>query len=140
MSRNQYHAPLSKDFSFASNGSIAKTLQTGFSQSGGQFSEYQLPVNTPFWASALTGHLTWQRLYKLQNSSLNPNKPFLGNPTTNPYVGQGPVASTCKHAVPRSGSLQPSGIHRRARRKQRACSARDSVRCEGTKQLIFGIG
>jgi hypothetical protein len=35
--------------------------------------------------------LTWQQLYQLQNSGLNPNAPFLGNPSTNPYIGQGPV-------------------------------------------------
>ncbi len=91
MTYNQYHAPLSENFSFASNGSIANTLGTGFFQSGSQFSQYALPANTPFYASALTGHLTWQQLYQLQNSGLNPNAPFLGNPNTNPYVGQGPV-------------------------------------------------
>jgi hypothetical protein len=91
MAHNQYHAPLSENFSFASNGSIANTLGTGFFQSGNQFSQYKLPANTSFAASALTGDLTWQQLYQLQNSGLNPNAPFLGNPATNPYVGQGPV-------------------------------------------------
>jgi hypothetical protein len=91
MAHNQYHAPTSENFSFASNGSIANTLGTGFFQSGSQFSQYALPANTPFAASALTGDLTWQQLYQLQNSGLNPNAPFLGNPSTNPYVGQGPV-------------------------------------------------
>jgi hypothetical protein len=91
MANHQYHAPTSENFSFASNGSIANTLGTGFFQSGSQFSQYALPANTPFWANALTGNLTWQQLYKLQNSGLNPNAPFLGNPGTNPYVGQGPV-------------------------------------------------
>jgi hypothetical protein len=91
MAHQQYHAPLSENFSFASNGSIANTLGTGFFQSGSQFSQYKLPAGTSFAASALTGDLTWQQLYQLQNSGLNPNAPFLGNPSTNPYVGQGPV-------------------------------------------------
>ena len=91
MAHNQYHAPNSENFSFASNGSIANTLGTGFFQSGSQFSQYKLPAGTSFAASALTGDLTWQQLYQLQNSGLNPNVPFLGNPATNPYVGQGPV-------------------------------------------------
>jgi hypothetical protein len=91
MYRNQYHAPSSENFSFASNGSIANTLQTGFQQSGGKFSQYALPSNTSFYASALTGKLSWQQLYKLQNSGLNPNAPFLGNPSVDPFVGQGPV-------------------------------------------------
>jgi hypothetical protein len=91
MAHNQYHAPLSENFSFASNGSIASTLGTGFQQNGSRFSQYALPSNTSFAASALTGDLTWQQLYQLQNSGLNPNAPFLGNPSTNPYVGQGPV-------------------------------------------------
>jgi hypothetical protein len=91
MAHQQYHAPTSENFSFASNGSIASTLGTGFFQSGNQFSQYALPANTPFAASALTGDLTWQQLYQLQNSGLNPNAPFLGNPSQNPYVGQGPV-------------------------------------------------
>jgi hypothetical protein len=91
MRNNQYHAPTSENFSFASNGSIANTLGTGFIQSGGKFSQYALPSNTSFAASALTGNLTWQQLYQLQNSGLNPNAPFLGNPSQNPYIGQGPV-------------------------------------------------
>ena len=91
MAHQQYHAPLSENFSFASNGSIASTLGTGFQQNGSSFSQYALPSNTSFAASALTGDLTWQQLYQLQNSGLNPNAPFLGNPSTNPYVGQGPV-------------------------------------------------
>jgi hypothetical protein len=93
MNNQQYHAPNSENFSFASNGSIANTLGTGFFQSGSNFQQYGLPANTPFWANALTGHLTWQQQYQLQNSGLNPNAPFLGNPTFNPYVGQGPVGS-----------------------------------------------
>jgi hypothetical protein len=97
MAHQQYHAPLSENFSFASNGSIANTLGTGFFQSGSQFSQYKLPAGTSFAASALTGDLTWQQLYQLQNSGLNPNAPFLGNPSTNPYIGQGPVGS---HATP----------------------------------------
>jgi hypothetical protein len=91
MAHQQYHAPLSENFSFASNGSIASTLGTGFQQNGSRFSQYALPANTSFQASALTGDLTWQQLYQLQNSGLNPNAPFLGNPSANPYVGQGPV-------------------------------------------------
>jgi hypothetical protein len=93
----RYIAPPSENFSFASNGSIANTLQTGFQQSGSQFSQYTLPTNTPFTASALTGHFSWQQLYQLQNSGLNPNAPFLGNPSTNPFTGQGPVGV---HATP----------------------------------------
>jgi len=105
MAHNQYHAPLSENFSFASNGSIANTLGTGFFQSGSQFSQYRLPANTSFAASALTGDLTWQQIYQLQNSGLNPNAPFLGNPSTNPYVGQGPVGN-------RASTPQPSvAIH-----------------------------
>ena len=99
MAHNQYHAPLSENFSFASNGSIANTLGTGFQQNGSSFSQYKLPAGTSFAASALTGDLTWQQLYQLQNSGLNPNAPFLGNPSTNPYVGQGPVGV---HANPNS--------------------------------------
>src|SRR3984957_6347974 len=93
LTHDQYHAPLSENFSFASNGSIANTLQTGFQQNGSKFSQYNLPANTPFFGSAITGNLTWQQLYQLQNSGLNPNAPFLGNPSTNPFVGQGPVGS-----------------------------------------------
>lgn len=102
---HQYHAPPSENFSFASNGSIAQTLGTGFFQSGSQFSQYALPANTSFAASALTGHLTWQQLYQLQNSGLNPNAPFLGNPSTNPYVGQGPVG------VHASGAASEIHVH-----------------------------
>jgi hypothetical protein len=105
MAHNQYHAPSSENFSFASNGSIANTLGTGFFQSGSRFSQYALPANTSFQASALTGDLTWQQLYQLQNSGLNPNAPFLGNPSTNPYVGQGPVG------VHASGSAAAPQIH-----------------------------
>jgi hypothetical protein len=100
MAHNQYHAPLSENFSFASNGSIANTLGTGFFQSGSQFSQYRLPANTSFAASALTGDLTWQQIYQLQNSGLNPNAPFLGNPSTNPYVGQGPVGNRASTPPP----------------------------------------
>jgi hypothetical protein len=105
MAHNQYHAPTSENFSFASNGSIASTLGTGFQQNGSRFSQYALPANTSFQASALTGDLTWQQLYQLQNSGLNPNAPFLGNPSTNPYVGQGPVG------VHASGSSAAPQIH-----------------------------
>jgi hypothetical protein len=56
----QNDAPTSENVSFASNGSIANTLGTGFFQPGSQFSQYALPANTPFYASALTEHLTWQ--------------------------------------------------------------------------------
>jgi hypothetical protein len=103
MYRNQYHAPSSENFSFASNGSIANTLQTGFQQSGGKFSQYALPSNTPFYASALTGKLTWQQLYQVQNSGLNPNAPFLGNPASDPFVGQGPVG--------RKATTPPPAVH-----------------------------
>ena len=100
MVHQQYHAPPSENFSFASNGSIAKTLGTGFFQSGNQFSQYALPANTSFAASALTGNFTWQQLYQLQNSGLNPNAPFLGNPSTNPYVGQGPLGYHASNVAP----------------------------------------
>jgi hypothetical protein len=100
MAHQQYHAPLSENFSFASNGSIASTLATGFQQNGSSFSQYALPANTSFQASALTGDLTWQQLYQLQNSGLNPNAPFLGNPSANPYVGQGPVGVHASNLQP----------------------------------------
>lgn len=108
MYRNQYHAPLSENFSFASNGSIANTLQTGFQQNGSIFSQYTLPANTPFYASALTGKLTWQQLYRLQNSGLNPNAPFLGNPSVDPYAGQGPVG---KFATPTNNAAPIIHLH-----------------------------
>jgi hypothetical protein len=108
MAHSQYHAPTSENFSFASNGSIANTLQTGFQQNGSQFSQYALPANTSFAASALTGNLTWQQLYQLQNSGLNPNAPFLGNPAVNPYTGQGPVGV---HANPTSTAAPVIHLH-----------------------------
>jgi hypothetical protein len=97
MYRNQYHAPSTENFSFASNSSIANTLPTGFQQSGGKFSQYTLPTNTRFYASAAHGKASWQQLYQVQNSGLNPNAPFLGNPASDPFVGQGPVG---KFATP----------------------------------------
>lgn len=108
MTHNQYHAPLSENFSFASNGSIANTLQTGFQQNGSKFSQYALPANTPFFGSAITGNLTWQQLYRLQNSGLNPNAPFLGNPSVDPYAGQGPVG---KFATPTNNVAPVIHLH-----------------------------
>lgn len=93
MTRQNYIAPSSENFSFASNGSITNTLQTGFNQTGGQFSQYGLAANTPFWANAITGTLSWQQKQWIKQAgwSMNPNAPFLGNPETNPFIGQGPA-------------------------------------------------
>ena len=89
-----YSAPGSENFSFAENGSIASTLGTGFNQLGGSFTKYALPANTPFWANAIKGPLTWQQAVLLQQerSRINPYEPFEGFPTINPYTGQGPLA------------------------------------------------
>lgn len=94
--RNQaFNAPPSETFSFASNGSIASTLSTGFAQSGNTFSQFGLPSNTPFWANPILGPLNKWQIQQLQSeqAGLNTNQPFLGFPTTNPYVGQGPLGS-----------------------------------------------
>src|SRR5208282_5126199 len=56
--KQAYYAPPSETFSFASNGSISNTLGTGFAQSGNKFSQFGLPANTPFYASAITGPLS----------------------------------------------------------------------------------
>ena len=131
MVHQQYHAPPSENFSFASNGSIANTLGTGFFQSGNQFSQYALPANTSFAASALTGDLTWQQLYQLQNSGLNPNAPFLGNPSTNPYVGQGPLGYHASKITSRQKftCIAIPGSLTRARWRQR-CTAPDFDRAD----------
>lgn len=99
MTKQQYYLPPSETFSFASNGSIASTLSTGFSQSGGRFSQFNLPRGTPFYASPIQGPLSYGQWLALQNeqNTLYSNQPFLGFPGTNPYVGQGPVGS---HAAP----------------------------------------
>ncbi len=95
MFRQQYNAPGSENFSFAENGSIASTLQTGFNQIGGSFTKYALLANTPFWANAIKGPLTWQQAVLLHQESglINPNAPFEGFPTINPYTGQGPLGN-----------------------------------------------
>lgn len=95
MTKQQYYLPPSETFSFASNGSIASTLSTGFSQSGGRFSQFNLPRGTPFYASPIQGPLSYGQWLALQNeqNTLYSNQPFLGFPGTNPYVGQGPVGS-----------------------------------------------
>jgi hypothetical protein len=88
--KQAYYAPPSETFSFASNGSIANTLGTGFAQSGNKFSQFGLPANTPFYASAITGELTWQQKQLLQEQYANAggNQPF-GGFNTNPFAGQG---------------------------------------------------
>lgn len=95
MVNQQYYLPPSETFSFASNGSIGNTLSTGFSSSGGKFSQFGLPANTPFYASPIQGPLSYSQYLALQNqqNTLNSNQPFLGFPGTNPYVGQGPVGN-----------------------------------------------
>ena len=102
MVNQAYYAPPSETFSFASNGSIAQTLATGFAQSGGHFSQFGLPSNTPFYASAITGPLSYRDYLLLQqeNNQLNTGQPFLGFPGTNPYVGQGPLAGAARTAPP----------------------------------------
>ncbi|MGH9735808.1 MAG: hypothetical protein ACRD8A_14605 [Candidatus Acidiferrales bacterium] len=102
MVNQAYYAPPSETFSFASNGSIASTLGTGFSQSGGRFSQFGLPNNTPFYASALTGRLSYSQWLALQNENnlTNTGQPFLGFPSTNPYLGQGPVGSHATTPAP----------------------------------------
>jgi hypothetical protein len=102
MKQQQDILPPSETFNFASNGSIANTLQTGFSQSGNTFSTFQLPSNTPFWANPIHGplsHLQQQQL-AAEEGGLIPGQPFLGFPATNPFTGQGPVGSKHGSSVP----------------------------------------
>lgn len=102
MKDQQVIMPPSETFNFASNGSIANTLQTGFSQSGNTFSQYQLPANTPFWANPIHGplsHLEQQQLAS-EEAGLIPGQPFLGFPTVNPFTGQGPVGDRRGSSVP----------------------------------------
>jgi hypothetical protein len=102
MKDQQVIMPPSETFNFASNGSIANTLQTGFSQSGNTFSQYQLPANTPFWANPIHGplsHLEQQQLAS-EEAGLIPGQPFLGFPTVNPFTGQGPVGDRRGSSTP----------------------------------------
>jgi len=89
MNRQAIYLPPSENFSFASNGSIASTLGTGFSTSGNTLSQYSLG-NTPFYASAIYGPLTNAQKLQLQQTELglNSNQPFLGFPGIDPFTGQ----------------------------------------------------
>jgi hypothetical protein len=91
MLNQQYHAPPSETFSFAMGNTIADTLSTGFNQSGSHFGTYGLAAGTPFSASAITGRLTRDQQIDLamEQMGLLSNQPFLGFPTTDPFVGQG---------------------------------------------------
>jgi len=106
--KQMYSAPGSENFSFAENGSISSTLGTGFNQIGGTFSKYALPANTPFWANAIKGPLTWQQAALLQQEGgrINPNEPFQGFPTINPYTGQGPLGN-----LPSKNLVPPVEVH-----------------------------
>ena len=90
LNRQAIFLPPGENFSFASSGSIASTVRTGFGQSGNSFFSFALPAGTPFFANPITGPLTTgQRLeYQQLMLGLNPNLPFLGFPPTNPFVGQ----------------------------------------------------
>jgi hypothetical protein len=112
MKNQAFNAPPSETFSFASNGSIGSTMSTGFAQSGNTFSQYGLPSNTPFWANPIVGPLNKQQILQLQSeqSGLNTNQPFLGFPTTNPYVGQGPLGSKTSTAPSVSVNLNLPGL------------------------------
>lgn len=74
---HNYVAPPSETFQFASNGSIASTLSTGFAQSGNRFSQFALPSGTPFSASAFVGELTPSELaLLLQQGSISSSSAF----------------------------------------------------------------
>ncbi|HVB87399.1 MAG TPA: hypothetical protein VNK23_12130 [Candidatus Dormibacteraeota bacterium] len=94
MNRQAIYLPPSESFSFASNGSIANTLQTGFGMSGNRGSTYALPSGTPFWANPIYGPLNNYQKGQLNQweYGLNPNEPFFGagasgNNPGNPFVG-----------------------------------------------------
>jgi len=109
MNRQSVYLPPSENFSFASNGSIASTFGTGFSQSGSSL--YARGVNAPFYASAIYGPLTNAQKLELQQQELGLNSglPFLGGSGNNifngvqpssyrnyptspmPYIGNGPL-------------------------------------------------
>lgn len=92
--RNQaMYLPPSETFAFGANGSISSTMGTGFGTSGGSAFNYALPANTAFWANAIYGPLSNAQQQELQRleSGMNPNTPFLGFPSVNPFVGQTPA-------------------------------------------------
>lgn len=95
MKNQAVYLPPSETFDFSSNGSIANTLQTGFSQSGSTISNFRLPANTPFWANKINGPLSKLQQQQLasEQSGLIPGQPFLGMPSVNPFVGQGPLGN-----------------------------------------------
>lgn len=97
MKNQAIYLPPSESFSFASNGSIASTLQTGFGMSGNTGVTYALPSGTPFNASSIYGPLTnTQKSYLNQwMYGLNPNEPFFGaglsgSTPANPFNGNIP--------------------------------------------------
>ena len=93
MYNQQYHAPPSETFSFAMGNTIAQTLSTGFNQSGSNFGTYGLAAGTPFFANPITGRLSKDQQIDLakEQMGLLSNQPFLGFPTTDPFVGQGNI-------------------------------------------------
>ncbi len=93
MRNQQYTAPPSETFSFAMGNTIADTLSTGFNQSGSHFGTYGLAAGTPFFADPITGRLSKDQQLDLMKEQMGllSNQPFLGFPTTDPFVGQGPV-------------------------------------------------
>ena len=102
MYNQQYHAPPSETFSFAMGNTIADTLSTGFNQSGSHFGTYGLAAGTPFFANPITGRLSKDQQIDLakEQMGLLSNQPFLGFPTTDPFVGQGPVGRNARGAAP----------------------------------------
>jgi antitoxin component of RelBE/YafQ-DinJ toxin-antitoxin module len=101
MYNQQYHAPPSETFSFAMGNTIADTLSTGFNQSGSHFGTYGLAAGTPFWADPITGRLSKDQQIDLakEQMGLLSNQPFLGFPTIDPFVGQGPVGRNARSAA-----------------------------------------
>lgn len=93
MTKGAVYKPPSETFDFAMGNSMSDTFSTGFSQSGDTFSNFQLGANTPFWANSIYGPLSKKQQQQLANeqAGLIPGQPFLGLPSTNPFVGQGPI-------------------------------------------------
>lgn len=102
------YLPPSQTFSFASNGSIASTLGTGFSTSGNSVGMFGLPANTPFYANTIKGPLSWRQslLLQQQTALMGGNQPF-GGFNTNPYAGQGPL----NFGNPSSGAASTVNFH-----------------------------
>jgi len=94
--------PPSETFNFAEGSSISQTMSQGFSQSGNSFSTFQLPSNTPFWANPIYGPLSKLQQQKLaaEEGGFIPGQPFGGLPSTNPFIGQGPVTSKKDSTTP----------------------------------------